>query len=185
MPGQSTQNTFRLRINLDGVTPVIWRRILVPGSVRMSKLAVMLIAVMGWTNSHLHAFQVGQHRYGMHYDEYPDDEIDEKGVTVLNALRGARRFTFEYDFGDSWEHEVIVEEMTSSSFGLRYAVCLDGANACPPEDVGGVDGYRLFLEAMANPNHEEHEHYLEWIGGSFEPAEFDLVSTNASLQKVR
>jgi hypothetical protein len=151
----------------------------------MAKLSDVLLAAMGWTNSHLHAFRVGEKRYGMNFDEYPDGEIDEKTVTVLQALRDERRFTYDYDFGDGWEHEVVIEELSWSYFGLKFAVCIDGQNACPPEDVGGTGGYVEFLEAISDPTHEEHESYLEWVGGSFDPAEFDLANANALLQKVR
>jgi len=151
----------------------------------MAKLADMLIAAMGWTNSHLHAFRVGDARYGMNFDEFPEGEIDEKSATVLQVLRDEKRFTFDYDFGDSWEHEVLVEDLSWSYFGLKYAVCLDGANACPPEDVGGVPGYGDFVEAIADPANEEHESYLEWVGGSFDPAHFHVADANALLQKVR
>ena len=151
----------------------------------MAKFSEMLLAAMGWTNSHLHAFRVGEKRYGMNFDEYPDGEIDEKTVTVLQALRDERRFTYDYDFGDGWEHEVVIEELSWSYFGLKFAVCIDGQNACPPEDVGGTGGYVEFLEAISDPTHEEHESYLEWVGGSFAPAEFDLANANALLQKVR
>ena len=140
MPKPPGQSAFRLRIQLIDVDPGIWRRILVPGSIRMSKLAEILLSAMGWSNSHLHAFTIGDQRYGMNYDDFPDGEIDEKTVTVLQALRSVHRFTFEYDFGDSWEHEIVIEELTKSPIGLKYAVCLDGANACPPDDVGGTWG---------------------------------------------
>jgi hypothetical protein len=181
-PGQSV---FQLRVQLVGVHPVVWRRVLVPGSVRLSKLSEMLIAAMGWENSHLHAFEVGGKRFGMNFDEYPEGEIDEKGVTVLQALRDERRFDFEYDFGDGWKHEVVVEELTWSYYGLKFAVCVDGQNACPPEDVGGVPGYAYFLDAITDPEHEEHDSYLEWVGGSFDPTEFELGAANAACQKVR
>jgi len=121
----------------------------------------------------------------MNFDEFPEGEIDEKTVTVLQALREERRVTFEYDFGDSWEHDIVIEELTWSNFGLKYAVCLDGANACPPDDVGGTWGYAEFLSALADPTHDEHKSYLEWAGGSFDPTEFDLGEANAVLQKVR
>ncbi len=131
----------------------------------MAKLADMLIAGMGWSNSHLHAFRVGDARYGMNFDEYPEGEIDEKSVTVLQALRDENWFRFDYDFGDSWEHEVMIENLSWSYFGLKYAVCLE-ANARPPEDVGGVPGYTYFLETIADPAHEEHDSYLDWAGGT-------------------
>jgi hypothetical protein len=185
MPQSPGQSVFRLRIQLNEVDPVIWRRLLVPGGIRMGKLGDILLAAMGWSNSHLHAFTVGDVRYGMNADEFPEGEIDERTVTILQALRDQRRFTFDYDFGDSWEHDVVIEDLTWSTVGLKSAVCIDGANACPPDDVGGTWGYREFLEAIANSTHEDHEHYLNWVGGSFDPAEFDLGEINAVLQKIR
>lgn len=127
-PGQSV---FQLRMQLRDIHPVIWRRVLVPGSVRLNKLSLMLIAAMGWENSHLHAFRVGDKHYGMHFDEWPEDEIDEKTVTVLQALRDERKFTFDYDFGDGWEHDVVIESLTWSYYGLKFAVCVDGQNGLP------------------------------------------------------
>jgi hypothetical protein len=182
---QPDQPTLRLRIQLNDIDPVIWRRLLVPGTVRMAKLANILLAAMGWSNSHLHAFTVGEARYGMHADDYPDEEIDEKRVTVLQALRDEQPFLFEYDFGDSWDHEVVVEEVTRSLVGLKHAVCLGGANACPPDDVGGVGGYADFLAAIGDPTHEKHASAIEWIGGPFDPTAFDLGEVNAALQRVR
>lgn len=172
-------------MQLAEINPVVWRRVLVPGAVRLAKLSEMLLAAMGWTNSHLHAFRVGENRYGMCFDDYPEEEMDEKGVTVLQALREERRFVYDYDFGDGWEHDVVIEELRWSYFGLKFAVCIDGQNACPPEDVGGPGGYSEFLDAVSDPKHEEHASYLEWAGGSFDPAEFDLAATNAALQRVR
>jgi len=172
-------------IQLNDVNPVIWRRLLVPGSVRLAKLADMLIAAMGWQNSHLHAFRIGDARYGMHTDDWPEGEIDEKTVTVLQALGDEQRFVLDYDFGDSWEHDVVIEDLGRSHLNLAYAVCLDGANACPPEDVGGSGGYESFLTAITDPDHEEHESFLEWVGGSFDPTNFCLADVNARLQRVR
>lgn len=151
----------------------------------MSKVADILLVAMGWSNSHLHAFGVGELRYGMHADDFPEGEIDEKTVTVLQALREERGFTFDYDFGDGWEHAVVIEELTWSPFGLKFAVCLDGANACPPDDVGGSGGYEEFLRAIADRTHEGHKSFLKWIGGSFDPTAFELAEVNAALQRIR
>jgi hypothetical protein len=181
-PGQSV---FRLRIQLEVVRPEVWRRVLVPGAVRLSKLADMLCATMGWKNHHLHQFRTADALYGMHVEEWDDDEIDEKSVSVLNAFRDERRFFFDYDFGDSWTHGVLVEDLSWGNHALKFAVCLDGQNACPPEDVGGVGGYEDFLEAISDPEHQEHERLLDWVGGSYDPTAFDLASVNAELQRIR
>lgn len=185
MPTPPGQSAFRLRITLDEVVPTVWRRLLVPGSVRLAKLHGMFQAAMGWTDSHLHSFEIGGQLYGMHFDDYSEDEIDEKKVTVLRAIGEHRRFSYEYDFGDSWGHEVVVEEATRSPRGLKYAVCIDGQNACPPEDCGGVGGYSELLEVLADPGHEDHDHFMQWVDGPFDPSLFDLVATNAALQQLR
>jgi len=122
---------------------------------------------MGWTDSHLHCFVIGGQGFGMHFDDYPEDEIDEKDVSVLQAIGKNVRFSYQYDFGDSWHHSVVVEEFVRLPFGLKHSVCLDGENACPPEDCGGVGGYADLLEALADPAHEEHDHLVAWAGGAF------------------
>lgn len=182
------QAVFQLRVQLQEVRPVVWRRVLVPGSVRLSKFADMLCAAMGWLNYHLHQFRTADALYGMHVEDWEvvdPHEIDEKTVSVLQAFRDERRFFFDYDFGDSWEHEVVVEDLSWSYHALKFAVCIDGQNACPPEDVGGVGGYEEFLAAIADPAHPENDHYLGWAGGSFDPGVFDLGSVNAELQRIR
>ena len=185
MPTPPGRSVFRLRVTLDDVDPTVWRRLLVPGSVSLAKLHDILQAAMGWTNSHLHSFTIGNQLYGMHFDDFPEDEVDEKGVTVLQAIGGHGRFSYEYDFGDSWGHEVVVEAAIRSPRALKFAVCLDGQNACPPEDCGGVSGYAELLAVLADPDHEDHDHLLQWVGGSFDPTEFDLVAANVALQQLR
>ena len=175
---------MQLRIALEEVRPVVWRRLLVPGGVRLNRLHEMFQAAMGWTDSHLHQFRVGDKLYGAQFDDYPDEELDEKTVTVIGAVGKVRCFFYDYDFGDGWEHEVVVEEVTSWPQGLRYAVCMDGERACPPEDVGGPGGYDDFLRVLADPGHEEFEHLNAWSGGRFDPEEFSLVARNIALQRV-
>jgi Plasmid pRiA4b ORF-3-like protein len=174
----------QLRISLKEVRPVVWRRLLVPGNIRLSRLHDVFQAAMGWTNSHLHSFRIGDALYGTQFDDYPPDEPDEKSITVVGALGDQRRFRYEYDFGDSWEHEVVVEAITKATRGLKSAVCVDGQNACPPEDCGGVGGYAMMLEALADPSHEEHDEYLTWVGGAFDPAAFELAEINIALQHL-
>jgi hypothetical protein len=181
-PGQPV---FQLRLTLEDVTPTVWRRLLVPGSVRLDKLHLIFQAAMGWDGYHLHCFEIGEARFGMHFDDFPEDELDEKDTTVLSAIGSARRFFYEYDFGDGWRHEVVVESLSRLERGLKFGVCLDGQNACPPEDVGGPSGYADFLEVIADPTHDEHEHMRGWIGGPFDATEFDLAIANVRLQAAR
>lgn len=119
-------------------------------------------------------------------DDDDDDEIDEQTVMVLQALRGHERFMYEYDFGDRWEHTVTVEKEIRTPHALKFAICLAGENARPPEDSGGPGGYEYFLEALADPRHEEHDNYVRWNGGdTFDRNAFDLIEVNAALQKVQ
>jgi len=175
----------QLRIVLDAVEPVVWRRVLVPGSVRLDKLHRMLQAAMGWQDSHLHSFRIGDQLFGMQFDDYPDDEVDEKSVTVAQALAGGPLLAYEYDFGDSWLHAVHVEDFSRLPIGLRFGVCIAGENACPSEDCGGAPGYAHLLRVLDDPGHEEHEQLLKWLGGDFDPEEFDIALANARLQAVR
>ncbi len=180
------QPVFQLRIRLEGIDPPVWRRILVPGGAKLSRLHDIFQAAMGWTSSHLHSFTIDGTLYGMQVEDYPDEELDETEHTVFVALRGnLRRFVYEYDFGDSWTHEVVVEDVSWSPYVLKHGVCLDGQGACPPEDVGGTGGYEEFLEALADPLHEEHDNYLVWVGFKFDPAVFNVAAANAALQRVR
>lgn len=188
MQRPASQTTLQLRAQLRRVDPVVWRRLLVPGAVNLGKLDLMLQAAMGWTNSHLHCFRIGKLSYGPKYvDDFDDDIIDrdEKTLTVSEAFEGERRLVYEYDFGDSWEHDVVVEDRSGTRLGLKFAVCLEGQNACPPEDCGGPSGYRAMLQALDDPNDEEHESYLRWVGGPFDPTYFEVAEANAALQRVR
>jgi Plasmid pRiA4b ORF-3-like protein len=182
LPGQKV---LQLRIALEEVRPVIWRRLLVPGSVRLNRLHEMLNTAMGWTDSHLHQFRVDGALYGMQFDDYPDDELDEAAFTVIGAVGMVRRFFYDYDFGDDWNHEVVVEDVSSWPWGLKHAVCLGGERACPPEDVGGVPGFEEFLEVLADPDHEDRERMVVWSGGDYDPERFSLVGTNIALQRLR
>jgi len=179
------QPVIQLRVRLEEVEPPVWRRVLVPGRAKLSQLHDIFQAAMGWTNSHLHSFTIGDTLYGMQADDYPEEELDETEYTVTEVLRGnVGQFVYEYDFGDSWTHEVVVEDTTWSPYTLKFGVCLDGQGACPPEDVGGTGGYEHFLEALADPLHEEHDSMLVWVGHKFDPAEFSVAEANAALQRV-
>ena len=95
------------------------------------------------------------------------------------------RFDYEYDFGDQWMHQLIVEERFPPEQGVKYPICVAGQRACPPEDCGGPWGYSDFVEAISNPDHRGHEEMLEWVGGEFDPERFDLESVNKKLRRMR
>jgi hypothetical protein len=184
---RSSAPVYQLRIELCYTDPVIWRQLLVPGSVKLSKLHVILQLAMGWEGGHLHEFVIGEASYGEPDPDFPSDlpVEDEKKVTLAKVLGARKTFTYLYDYGDDWQHRVKVEKVLPPDLDLPYPRCLDGGNACPPEDVGGVPGYYEFLEVLNDPSHEEHQTMLEWCGGSFDPAAFDLDEVNQRLSEVK
>jgi len=166
------------------VKPPIWRRLLVPGDTTLAKLHLILQVAMGWEDYHLHAFRIGKLRYGpADYEDVMADEIDEATVTIAETFAKARKGFYDYDFGDSWEHEIVLEKTTSTE-PQQFALCLAGKRACPPEDSGGTWGYANLLEALGDPGHEEHEEYLEWAGEDFDPEAFELAALNVHLQQL-
>jgi Plasmid pRiA4b ORF-3-like protein len=176
---------YQIKVTLQGSRPPIWRRFEAPGDISLPRLHAVLQIVMGWTNSHMHQFKAGGRYYGKPEPDFGDDLqiVDERQVRLNQiAPRARSRFVYEYDFGDSWEHELVVEKILSPEAGVQYPRCLDGQRACPPDDVGGVWGYQDFLDAIRDPNHPDHEDMVEWIGGEFDPEAFDLRGVNGALQ---
>ena len=168
-----TTTFYQFKITLLESKPPIWRRIHV-NDCTLDKLHEHIQTAMGWTNSHLHHFKVGEQLYGdpMLMEENMEDmDYKDSTRTKLSAILPStgKRFSFqyEYDFGDSWDHEVLFEGVVPPDPKVKYPRCLEGATACPPEDCGGVWGYSDFLEAIRNKDHEEHERTLRWAGGWF------------------
>lgn len=182
---------LQIRVELIGIEPKIWRRILIGSQCTFWDLHVAIQDAMGWTDSHLHLFAVGDAATGRRRLiglTMEDDELDmEPGWEhrVTEVLTTAQpRVMYEYDFGDSWEHDVVLEEILPSDGGA-YPRCVAGARACPPEDVGGVPGYEDFLDAIADPRHEEHDRLLEWAGGPFEADRFDAQAVEFEDPQMR
>ena len=180
-----SNDIYQIKVTLRGSKPPIWRRIEVRGDTRLDKLHLILQEMMGWLNYHLHQFIVAGDYYGephSDYDMWGPEMYDEKKVKLNQIVFGEKsKFSYEYDFGDSWEHELLIEKILPLEKGVHYPRCVKGKRACPPEDVGGIWGYEDFLEAIKNPKHPEHENLLEWIGGEFDPEEFDLNEINERL----
>lgn len=167
----------QLKITLKDVKPPVWRRILLPSDFTLGEVQEALLTAMGWAGYHLAAFQIGSATYMDNDGDWPDDAIDPASVRLGDLVGPGDRFTFAYDFGDGWRHQVVVEDVLSAA-GTRRPVCLGGRRACPPEDVGGPWGYQDFLDAIADPTHDRHEELLEWIGGSFDPVAFDATEVD-------
>ena len=140
---------------------------------------------MGWTNSHLHQFESKGVFYGISDPELGVHRVSESKTTVDQLLRRPKDcLTYDYDFGDGWEHDVVLEAiLPSKSYGF-IPIIEAGQRACPPEDVGGIPGYTNFLEILADPKHSAHQDTLEWVGGSFDPEFFDVDEANRVLRKA-
>ncbi len=180
-------HVYQLKITLRGSKPPIWRRLLVPPSLTLAKLHYVIQAAMGWHDSHLHEFSVGEQSYGppeLRADI--DGMISERTITLgqIAAEVGAN-FSYQYDFGDYWDHHVQLEKITPIEQGSSYPLCIAGRRACPPEDVGGIWGYAEMLETISNPANPERAEMLAWVGADFDPASFDLAATNNRLKLIR
>ena len=141
---------------------------------------------MGWEDTHLHEFDINGERFGVQDKDGSDDGLrSEKGVRLNHALGSATEFEYHYDFGDDWQHRVIVESVGYPDLALALPVCLAGENACPPEDVGGPHGYADFLAALGDKTHEQHNDFRSWVGGVFDPVGFDVNAVNARLRAIR
>lgn len=179
-----TLSVYQFKITLQNVEPPIWRRIQVDNFITLSRFSAILLAVMGWNNSHLHQLEIGGKDYGIPDDEFNDskDTIDEKKKKLRDFDQSdLKKFTFTYDFGDGWEHEVELEKVLEFNHKTNSPKCIDGARNCPPDDCGGTGGYENFLEAICNPEHPEHKDMLRWIGGKFDPEKFSVRSANRDL----
>ena len=183
------ESIYRLKATIRDIKPPVWRRLEVGGEITLAALHDVLQTAFGWTDSHLHQFSVGEAIFGV---PDPDDlgwgrsVADERRVRLQDAVgRRVKRFLYEYDFGDGWEHEIAVERIVLAEPGASYPRCLAGRRACPPEDCGGPWGYAQLLTAVADPAHPEHEEMSEWLGGEFDPDEFELDAVNTSLAPLR
>jgi hypothetical protein len=177
---------YQVKVTLEGIRPPIWRRILVTSDTTLSKLHRILQVVMGWADYHLHQFIINGTYYGIHDPDLMFDLKDEEKMKLdMVVLQKQKKFIYEYDFGDSWYHNIMIEKILPPDTKKHYPVCIKGKRACPPEDCGGEGGYYYFLEAIQDPEHPEHEEMLEWEGGSFDPEAFDIDEVNRILKKIR
>ncbi len=183
------KNVHRLKVTLRGTKPPIWRRLEVPADISLHRLHTVIQRGFGWQNSHLYVFETPVGRYGV---PDPDDELDTRSAASkkLSAVADwpGDRIRYEYDFGDSWEHDIVVEAVLPAEPGVAYPRCTGGRRAGPPEDSGGVFGYADLLNVLANPKHEDHAALLSWLGiesaADFSPEAFDRGAVNAALSRL-
>ena len=173
----------RLKITLDDVAPQVMRRIEVPLALRLDRLHTVLLAALGWTDSHLWELRFRSVGFGIPNDFGGHDPFDARKATLRSALddTGVKSFKYLYDFGDHWQHSVKVEAITPARAGLGYPFLIAATGRCPPQDVGGPPGYAVFLEAIADPAHEQHGELLAWAGDSFDPGTVDISTIDQAL----
>jgi hypothetical protein len=175
---------YQLKITLANVKPPVWRRVEVTDCT-LSGLNQIIQIVMGWGDAHLWAFDVGGRQYGE--DETGEMEMESSSTLRLSNVvqAGIKKFQYTYDFGDNWDHVILIEKVLEPDPQVKYPRCVKGSRACPPEDCGGPWGYGDFLDAIQNPRHESHREMLEWVGDGFDPEAFDLVAVNTGLNSLR
>ncbi len=184
---------YQLKITLKWSKPPIWRRVVVRGDMTLDRLHDIIQIAMGWTDSHLHQFITGsgvsRTFYGRPNPEFADlgsGMLNEKRYSVADLAPAAKRkFIYEYDFGDGWEHDVVVEKILPPDPAFKHPMCLAGANACPPEDCGGIGGYYNLLKILRDPQHPDHADMKDWIGGDLNAAEFRVESVNLVFKRLK
>lgn len=193
MPTKSVENPqeiYQIKVTLLGTRPPIWRRLLVPANLTLEQLHVVLQLAMEWEDYHLHQFRIGQKRFGI---PDPDDRlmglpavVNERTVRLHTVLGNVGAKTvYTYDFGDGWEHGITVEKIVPPEAGHAYPVCVDGKLHGPPEDCGGVPGFYNLLEAIGDPEHDQHEELRVWLGDDFDPEAFSLAEVNRRLEHLQ
>jgi len=187
-------NAVQIKVTLDDIEPPIWRRLVVPLTTTLSELHHILQAAMGWTDSHLHQFEIGGLRYGnldmLNQDRFEVDsqafDASEVRLRDFQFRHGeAPAFVYVYDFGDDWRHTVQIEKLLAVKPAPKTATCIEGARSCPPEDVGGPHGYFEFVRVLLSPEPdeiEEQKHLKRWSGGTFDPERFDLAKTDNTVR---
>ncbi len=187
----SSQDIYQIKVTLLGTKPPIWRRLLVPSTLTLARLHDVLQTAMGWAGGHMHEFRTADRHFGI-----PDPEDRSMGMQVENersirlssVLRSAgAKLIYTYDFGDNWEHAVVLEKLLPAqlSLDLEYPICIDGKLACPPDDCGGIPGYYELIEALADPESERHEEISEWVSEDFDPQAFSVENVNRMLSPKR
>ncbi len=175
---------LELDIVLQGSKPKIWRRVLVPEGFSFHHLHYTIQLAMGWTDSHLYQFITGRNqRYiGVPFDDDFGEMEDSRKIKIKSLLNAPKdKILYEYDFGDSWKHIVEVKKVHQAEKGKKYPVLIGGAMACPPEDCGGIWGYQELVENLKMKGTDEYEELVEWLGGEFDPNEFDMAKINEMI----
>lgn len=178
---------LQLKITLVGIEPKIYRIVQVPATITLRNLHKVTQKVFEWENYHLYQFVKDRQSFGPKSKDFDMLEVkNDKSVLLTELLPKPRhKMFYEYDFGDGWLHEVLLQKILPGGEDIRYPVCIDGKYAGPPEDSGGPPGYCDLLDALDDPNHEGHEDAKDWLGEGYDPAYFDIEGINARLRRIK
>lgn len=182
---KESKSLYQIKVTLVGSKPPIWRKLIVKDNIRLDQLHAVLQIAMGWFNCHLHQYRVGSSYIGIPDPDFDFEITDERDVYLQDILSNVKdSFVYEYDFGDDWEHKIVLEKILPLD-SSQSPVVIKGKKACPPEDSGGIWGYYDILDAIQDPKHEDHEEMTDWVGADFDPDEFDMNLINKKLDKLK
>jgi len=187
---EKLQQIYQIKVTLLGTDPPIWRRLRVPADLTLEQLHDVLQLAMGWEDCHMHAFRIGQQSYA---EPDPMERVfggprtADEGTARLSDVMGRAgiKAVYTYDFGDSWEHRIVVEKRLAPQPGQAYPVCVAGERHGPPEDCGGIPGFYNLLEAISDPAHERHDQLLDWLGDGFDAEAFSVDEVNQRLAPLQ
>jgi Plasmid pRiA4b ORF-3-like protein len=186
---EKPQEIYQIKVTLLGTDPPIWRRLLIPATLTLQQLHDVLQFAMGWEDCHMHEFRIGQQLFGtpnaMEEAFGGPHTASERTARLSDVLGRSRKAMYTYDFGDSWDHEIVVEKRLPAEPTGVYPTCVAGERHGPPEDCGGIPGFYNLLEAISDPEHEEHESMLEWLGDRFDPEAFSVDEVNRRLMSLQ
>jgi hypothetical protein len=176
---------YEVKVTLEEVKPAVRRRLLIPDDQPLFELGATLIGAMGWNGSHMFAFEIGDQRYEMKFEDFldADEARDMKGVMSRDVFHPGVEALFHYDFGDDWWHRIEVLDHRATVTGDRPPRCIGGGNACPPDDCGGPYGFEELMTTVANPKHPDHLEQKRWLG-PYDRSAFDLDRSNRDLKRA-
>lgn len=177
---------LQFKITLKHTAPKIWRRFQVRGNITFYDLHLIIQNVMGWHNCHLYQFAYDRHYIGSPEDLENDEIMDAQEIRVNKFFtEPKKKIIYEYDFGDSWNHELLLEKIMEEEKGKHYPVCMAGEKNCPPEDCGSIPGFYGMLDTLKKKKGKEYKEMIEWLGGEYDPDEFNLDTVNETLKNYK
>lgn len=182
---QAPSTIIQIKATLRDIHPPVWRRVEVPAHASLADLSRVLVTAFGWRGHHLHEFRFGEVLYGIPDEEAPAHQKDEAGARLSELAHPRMSALYSYDFGDGWDHDLLIEAIKPADPDVLYPLCTGGARAGPPDDCGGPPGYTELLRILADPRDPEHAEQRRWVGGFFDPEAFDANSVNRHLRGER